>query len=66
MKNVIIGNVYLNTGNNEVMRSTIWCGNAFSTEVVPLLKLGGNEVGNVNFNSYSFFKFLIFILFILF
>ena len=34
----------INTGNNEVMRSMIWCDNAFSTEVVPLLKLGGNEV----------------------
>ena len=46
----------INTFKNEVMR-LITRGGAFSTtEVVQLLKLGGNEVINVNFNKPLFSK----------
>ena len=45
----------INTGKNEVIRSMIW-DNASSTEVVQLLKLGGNEVGNVAINKALFPK----------
>ena len=45
----------INTFKNEVMR-LITRGRTFSTEVVQLLKLGRNEVINVNFNKPLFPK----------
>ena len=40
----------INTGKNEVMRS-MFRDNAYSTEVVTLLKLAGNEVGNAELGN---------------